>query len=88
MLWKVCIIWATLFRQIHRTFAAAIRATVRHTYKGKSRGKMQFRNCHFVISGVLSQPPAPTKKIVAVLYSSLPSTSDFPFLQRSTAYHC
>ena len=71
MLWKVCITWATLLRQIHRTFAAKIRATVRHTCKGKNSGKMQLRNRHFVISGVLSHPP-PTKIIMAVLYSSLP----------------
>ena len=73
MLWKVCITWASLFQQIHRTFAAAIHATVRHTCKGKSSGKMQFCNRHFVISGVLSQPPrpTPTKIIVAVLHSSL-----------------
>ena len=44
-----------------------------HTCKAKkSSGKLQFRNCHFVISGVLSLPtPHPTKTIVAVLYSSL-----------------
>ena len=40
---------------------------------------MQFRNRHFVISGVLNAPPpTPTKIIVAVLYSSLKSPQDLP----------
>ena len=39
--------------------AAAIWATARHTCKGKSSGKLLFRNRHFVISGVLSPPPPP-----------------------------
>ena len=72
MLWKECITWATQSRQIYRTLAGAIHATVRHTCKAKSSGKLQFPNRHFVISGVLSPPPpTPTKTIVAVLYSSL-----------------
>ena len=33
-----------------------IHATVRHTCKAKSRGKLQFRNRHFVNSGVRSLP--------------------------------
>ena len=53
ILWKDCITWATLFR----TFAAAIHATVRHTCKAKSSGKLEFCNRHFIISGVLSPPP-------------------------------
>ena len=32
---------------------------MRHTCKAKSSGKLQFRNRHFVISGVLSLPPSP-----------------------------
>ena len=45
---------------------------VTHTCKAKSSGKLQFRNRHFVISGVLSlPPPSQTKIIVAALYSSL-----------------
>ena len=59
MLWKECITWATQSWQIHRTLAAAIHAKVRHTCKAKSTGKLQFRNPHFVISGVLSPPPPP-----------------------------
>ena len=51
MLWKECITWATQSRHIHWTLAAAIHAMV-------SSGKLQFRNRHFIISGVLS-PPAP-----------------------------
>ena len=71
MLWKVCITWATLLRQIHWTFTAAIRTTVRHTCKGKAVEK-----CNFVIvissfQGSSATTPTPTKIIVAVLYSSL-----------------
>ena len=42
MMWKVCITWATLLRQIHRTFAAAMRTTVRHTCKGQAVEKRNF----------------------------------------------
>ena len=76
MLWKECITWATQSRQIHRTLAAAIHATVRHTSQNKKQWKLQFRNRHF--RGPQPAPhPTPTKIIVAVLYSSLRATMDF-----------